>query len=257
VDAKAAAVKALQLDSDLGEAHATLGVLLMLYDWDWPNAEREFKSAIQLNPNYETAHSWYGMSLLVMGQQQEAAAQLQVAHQLDPVALLTNYIQGMAFYAMRQYDAAAGEARQIIDMYPHFTPIHELLGSIYEVQGRGNDAVLEWLQAETGSGTPPMDLARYRAAFNHGGMKNYWRAHVDAARKSVENSRYEICDVGITTLVLAGEMETALQCTEQRNRNQIGDEMVENLLLDPRLDQLRSQPRFQTVLRRVGLAHQF
>ncbi len=257
VDAKAAAMKAVQLDSDLGEAHATLGVLLMLYDWDWPNAEREFKRAIQLNPNYETAHSWYGMSLLVMGKQQEAVAQLQVAHQLDPVALLTSYIEGMAFYAMRQYAAAAVDARQIMDMYPRFTPIHGLLASVYEAQGRENDAVSEWLQAEAGSGASPMDLARYRAAFNQGGMKNYWRAHVETARRSMKHPADEICGIGISTLVLAEEMETALQCTEQRNRDQIGNEMIEDLLLDPRLDQLRSQPRFQTVLRRVGLAHQF
>jgi len=256
-DAKAAAVKALQLDSNLGEAHASLGVLLMLYDWDWPNAEKQYKRAIELNPNYETAHSWYGMSLLAMGRKQEALAELQIAHQLDPVALLTNYIQGMGLYAMRQYDDAAGEVHQIMEMYPRFTEIHGLLASIYEVQGRENEAVSEWLETEAGWGTPSTDLADYRAAFNRGGMKNFWREHVELGRKRMKNRSYEICEIGISTLALAGEMETALQCTEQRNRQQIGNEMGEVLLLDPRLDQLRSQPRFQTVLRRVGLAQQF
>jgi TolB-like protein/DNA-binding winged helix-turn-helix (wHTH) protein len=256
-DAKAAAVKALHLDSNLGEAHASLGVLLMLYDWDWPSAEKQYERAIELNPNYETAHSWYGMGLLAMGRKQEALAELQIAHQLDPVALLTSYIQGMGLYAMRQYDAAAGEAHQIMEMYPHFTEIHGLLASIYEVQGRENEAVSEWLETEAGWGTPATDLAEYRAAFDHGGMKNFWREHVQLARKRMKNRAQEICEIGISTLALAREMETALQCTEQRNRQQIGNEMGEVLLLDPRLDQLRSQPRFQTVLRRVGLAQQF
>ncbi len=256
-NAKAATVKALQLDSNLGEAHASLGVLLMLYDWDWPNAEKEYKRAIELSPNYETAHSWYGMSLLAMGRPQEALAQLQIAHQLDPVALLTNYIWGMALYSLRQYGAAADETRQIMEMYPRFTEIHGLLASIYEVQGRDNDAVSEWLQAEAGWGTRATHLAEYRASYNRGGMRNYWSEHVKLARRSMKNPAYEICGIGITTLVLAGEMETALQCAEQLNRNQIGNEMVEGLLLDPRLDQLRSQPRFQTVLRRVGLTHRF
>jgi tetratricopeptide (TPR) repeat protein len=254
VDAKAAALKALQLDDNLGEAHASLGVLLMLYDWDWPNAEKHYKRAIELSPNYETAHSWYGMSLIAMGRRKESLSELKIAHQLDPVALLTNYVQGMGLYALRDYDAAAGVAQQIIEMYPGFTDIHGLLGSIYEVQGRENDAVSEWLKAEAGWGERRTELAGYRRAYNQGGIKNFWREHVELARRKVKKGPHAICDVGITTLALAGETETALQCVEQRDRRQIGNEMGESLQLDPRLDEFRSEPRFQAVLRQVGLA---
>jgi len=252
-DAKASAVKALELDSNLGQAHASLGVLLMLYDWDWPNAEKHYKQAIELSPNYEIAHSWYGMGLLAMGRREEARAQLQIAHQLDPVALLTNFIQGAGLFAMRQYDAAAGEALQIIEMYPSFTYGHGLLASIYEAQGRENDAVAEWLQTESALGTPARDIADYRAAYQRAGMTGFWREHIERARK--KNLSADTCEIGIATLALGGETEAALQCTEQRDHAQIGNEMGEVLMLDPRLDQFRSQPRFQVVLRRVGLAH--
>src|ERR1700676_3047574 len=147
-EAKGAAVKAIYLDENLAEAHASLGVLLILYDWDWPNAEKEYKRAIELNPNYETAHSWYGMGLVAMGRQNEGRMQLEIAKQLDPVALLTNYIQSMGYYAMRRYDVAVSVANMIIEMYPGFTDIHGFLGSVYEAQGRENEAVSEYLKAE-------------------------------------------------------------------------------------------------------------
>src|SRR5262249_58286763 len=106
VEARKAAVKALELDPTLGEAHASLGFFTFLYDWDWLKAELEFKQAIDLNPNYAQAHHWYSIYLAQMGRHEEAIHEAQRAQQLDPLSLLMNQTAGLVLCVARPYNRA-------------------------------------------------------------------------------------------------------------------------------------------------------
>jgi len=118
--AKEAAARALALDDSLGEAHASLGFALMAYDWDWEGAEREFQRAIELAPDYPTAHEWHGLNLTVLERFPEAAAELRRAQELDPLSLIITSAYGVMLYMARRYDDAVVELRKVLDIDPTF-----------------------------------------------------------------------------------------------------------------------------------------
>ena len=145
--ARAAAEKALALDSSLAEAHTSLAYVKFSYDWDWNGAEAEFKRAIALNPNYATAHQWYGQFLRLMGREEEAIVQGQKSLDLDPMSLIINVEAGLPYHYLQRYDEALRHYRKALEMDPNFALAHHDIGWVLEAQGKYSEAIEEFERA--------------------------------------------------------------------------------------------------------------
>jgi TolB-like protein/tetratricopeptide (TPR) repeat protein len=155
--ARAAAMKALEIDDSLPEAHASLAHVKTNYEWDWAEAERLSRRAIALAPEYATAHQWFGVHYLApMGRLEEAIAEARRAQQLDPLSAVFNAFVGAALYFARQYDEAIEECRKTIDLHPDFGVGHWYLGRAYLQKGRHQEALAELQKAVTLSGGSPL-----------------------------------------------------------------------------------------------------
>jgi len=144
INAKEAALKALEIDSTLAEAHTSLAYLKMRYDCDSEGAERDYKTAIELNPSYATAYLWYGLYLRGMARHDEAIEQIKHAYRLDPFSLVTNRVLGEVFYNARQYDQAIEALQRTIEMNPNFSYAHLYLGKAYVQKSMYEEALAEF-----------------------------------------------------------------------------------------------------------------
>jgi eukaryotic-like serine/threonine-protein kinase len=247
--AKAAALSAVQIDDSLAEAHASLAFLMMNYDWNWAGAEREFQRAFELNPNYATAHQWYAFYLVGMGRYADAVVEINRARQLDPLSPRINSNVGLIFYYARDYDQAVRELQKAIELDP--VGSRWFLGWAYGQKRMYKEAIalsVERNQLLQGTGTSLADLAYAYAA----------AAKQAEARQTLEKIRKQSRETYIPPDAIAlvhvalGEKEQALALLEKgfAERNVL----FYWLKADPRFDPLRSEPRFQELLRRMGLA---
>jgi tetratricopeptide (TPR) repeat protein len=150
--AKAAALKALDIDSTLGEAHTALAFIYFTYERNWEEAEKEFKLAMDLSPGYATAHQWYSDYLLVMERFEDSLNEVQRANELDPLSPIVNYYRGDQLYYMRQYDQALEEINDMLEMFPDFGPAYNRLGLTYLQKGMCKEAIKELQKAEALTG---------------------------------------------------------------------------------------------------------
>ncbi len=142
--AKEAAIKALEIDDSLAEAHNVLAYIKFIFEWDWEGADRTFKHAIALNPNYATAHQWYAEYLTAMGRFEEALTEFNRAQDIDPLSLIVNAIKGWSFKYAREYDRAIEQYQKTLEMDPNFRPAHAYLGSAYFDKGMYEEALEEY-----------------------------------------------------------------------------------------------------------------
>jgi TolB-like protein/DNA-binding winged helix-turn-helix (wHTH) protein/Flp pilus assembly protein TadD len=163
--AKATATKALELDPELSEAHTSLAKLVWLYEWNWTAAETGFKRAIELNPNYETAHHWYGIFLSSMGRHEEALVEVKRAQELDPFSISINQDISRAYYHARQYDKAIEQGLKTLELHPNYIPINSWLDMAYAQKGEYDKAVEIRLKALTNRRTDEKYVAELRKAF--------------------------------------------------------------------------------------------
>jgi TolB-like protein/DNA-binding winged helix-turn-helix (wHTH) protein/Tfp pilus assembly protein PilF len=251
--AKAEALKALELDPMLGEAHATLAVVKEELEWDWLGADGEFQRALELGPGSATIHQWYSEYLLRIGRISEGIDQIRQALELDPASPLMNAELGSVLYSARQYDQAIQQLKKAIEMEPRFPYAHSWLGFAYERKGMRREAIAEFQKAVTLSGGSPF----FRAALAYGyGLAGN---ETEARKISAELSRlsrspqfyvspydFALVHVGL------GEREQALKSLEQVVAEH--DIASDLLKIEPALDPVRSDPRFDLLVRRVGLA---
>ena len=243
--AGAAANRALELDPRLAEGHAILAAIKTVYDWDWQGAEREFKLAIELNPNYATAHQRYSLFLPALGRFDEAIAEARKARDVDPLALPVNENLGDILYLARRYDEAIEQLRKTLELDPNYGVAHSTLSKVYEAQGRYEESLEERLKGST-----PETVAELRKVFAASGMKGVWKNRLNVL---LERSK--------TTYVSPADI--ALFYTRLNDRDQafawLEKAMAERsinfnyLVADPRFDNLRGDPRLAALLRRVGL----
>jgi serine/threonine-protein kinase len=248
--AKAAAVKALDLDKGMAEAHNSLAFVRLLHDWDWTGAEVEFKQAIELNPGYATARHWYSEHLAAMGRFPEAIAEMERAYELDPLSLIINTLVGWVYYRVGDYDRAIRELCKTLEMDPNFVPAHLFLGWTYEQDRRFAEASAEYQQAiriSTANASAVAGLGRVYAA-------------TDRSEKA-EEVLGELLDLSAQRFVSPYDIATLhaalgdnVRAFEWLNRacDQRSDMMVW-LKIDPMLDRLRADSRFGELLQRVGL----
>jgi len=248
--AKAAVVKALELDDGLAEAHASLARIKMDFDWDWAGAEREFKRALELNPNYATAHQWYANCLLAVGRMEEALAEITLACEMEPFSLILNCARGWVYYMSRQYDRAVEQYRRTLEMEPHFVMAQREIALVYEQQGKYEEALAAIRQAMNQGGENPIVLCVLGHILATAGQEVEARKVI--AQLQAWQQRAYLAPQFIAVIHAAlGEPEPAIEGLWQAYEDHSSPLMW--LKVDPWVDSLRAAPRFADLLRRIGL----
>jgi TolB-like protein/DNA-binding winged helix-turn-helix (wHTH) protein len=261
--ARDAASQALRLDENLAEAHTSLACVEMILNWNWTGAEREFKRAIELNPSYSAAHVWYAHYLAAMGRSDESVAEAKRSLELDPLSEFTMDFSEWAFYLDRHFDLATEQSRKTFELAPEMPWSYYDFGQIYEWTGRRREAIEEYTKAQEVFGLSPSRLAELRTAYQQSGENAYWRRTLEFCqeastlhRKFGAVSGYGWCDY-VKDLYIAllherlNEFDAALQSLETASAKHETELIYLNI--DPQWDPIRSDPRFQSLLRRIGL----
>jgi DNA-binding winged helix-turn-helix (wHTH) protein/TolB-like protein/Tfp pilus assembly protein PilF len=246
-----AARKALELDEQIAEAHASLAVLKAWYEWDWAGAEQEYRRALELNPNYSTAHQWYSLMLAALGRQQEAIEEMQHAQRLEPLSVMIAADLGLVYAFAQQYDEALHNFRRALELSPDFVYARRELGRVYVQKGMYQEALAEFEKLVTLEGRMPTNLVDIGYTYGVMGQKEDARKIL---QELLEKSKQEYVAPMILASVYAaiGERDRAFQYIEQEYE-QHSDRMI-NLKTNYLLTPLRDDPRFAQLLRRVGLS---
>ena len=248
---KAAALKALELDKRLGEAHASLGLLTMLYDWDLATAEKEFKRAIELNPNYATAHQWYAVHLAVSGRFDEAFTQIRQARELEPLSPIIAVNVARIHYFARQYDEVLRICRTILETEPTFGVAYKIMGLAYEQKGMYEEALSALQQAMDLLGDTPEMIGFLAHTYAISGDVNEAYKLLDrlqelAKLRPVRSFPFVLAYTGL------GQLDQAFACLEKAQQERC--ESLPFLKVMPLFDCLCSDPRFTDLMHRAGLA---
>jgi TolB-like protein/DNA-binding winged helix-turn-helix (wHTH) protein len=247
--ARGFALKALSLDDTLAYAHSTLGIIELLYDWDWSAAEKEFKRTVELNPNNVWAHEWHSRLLVTSGRTEEAMAEAKQSLGLDPSPLSGDY-PIWVFILARRYDVALERAQQLLELAPNFVWVHFDLAQIYEQTGRVEDAAQEFLKADELFGMEPKRVAQLKEALAKSGARGYWRRTLEDYKESAK-SHYVPSVLVAEACVREGDKECAFHWLAKGFEER--DDLMINLKVEPVFDAIRSDPRFQDMIRRVGI----
>ena len=247
--ARAAALTALKLDDTLGEAHAALA-LVRQNKWDWQGAEAEFRQAIELSPNYATAHHWYSALLESSGRFDEASREIQRAQELDPLSPIINLNVAAVPYFEGHYDQAIAAYRTVLELNPNFRPAHESLGEAYLMKQRYSEAIREFQTVRASVGNDPYGLGDLGYAYGLSGRVNEARKVLDELTGFLQQG-YEVqSDIALVHYGL-GDREKALDWLEKAVESQAVFMLV--LKVDPFWQNLRSEPRFLALLKKMGL----
>jgi tetratricopeptide (TPR) repeat protein len=247
---KDAALKALERDENLAAAHGALALVKLHYDWDFPGAEKEFKRALELNPNDADIRHDYSHYLIAMGRLEESATESDRALQLDPVDTGLRACLCWHRYSARQYGESVAQALKAIQAEPDDSWSHTILGWDYEQQGRFEEAISELQTAVKLFGDKEFALAALGHAYALAGKKQQTE-EVLAKLKNMEKHGYVSAFDMAVIYTGAGDKEKALQWLEKAFEERSSFLIYSRW--EPRLDPLRSDPRFQALLRRIGL----
>ncbi|MBZ5524963.1 MAG: tetratricopeptide repeat protein [Acidobacteriia bacterium] len=253
--AEAAARKSLELDDTLPEAHTALALVQHHYHWDWNAAEASYRRAIDLNPDYATAHLWYSWLLLALGRQSEAFDEIEqtldIVQQTDPHRLVgVQATRALAYYFNREYERAVQECRNALELNPDHFMLHYILGRSYARLGKHGDAIAELRPKSTAPGEVPLMDAALGLAYAVEGKKAQTEKIVSAFQAYVKKRYVPATYFGILFAAL-GDIEKALTWLEKACEERADG--VTWLNVDPMLDALKPNPRFQALIRKIGL----
>jgi TolB-like protein/DNA-binding winged helix-turn-helix (wHTH) protein/tetratricopeptide (TPR) repeat protein len=250
--AEAAALKALSMDNSLAEAHVSLLSTLTDYDWDWQGAEREFKAAIAIDPNYAVAYQYYGYALFGMGRGEEGLVAMKHAAELDPVSPSVQTSLAWGYFLLRRHEEAVDQCKRVLELYPDFVPAHQLLGLVYAQMNADRESMAELKQAETlerDSVITPI-LLDYELA-RTGKRAEASRELTFLAERSRGTS---IPDYYVAAAwAAAGDKEKAQIALNRAY--QVRSNWLIYLPYDPRFDALRPDPQFQALVDKVAFSH--
>ena len=246
--AKAAAIKALELDSSLGEAHNSLAFCLEGFDWDFSAAEKEFRRAIELNPSYATAHHWYAWHLSLLGRDSEAISEMKKAKDLDPLSLIINADLAELYLIAHSDDESIQQSRRTIEMDSNFALAHNQLAQAYLQKQRFGEAVGELQKAIKISGGSPTFTANLARTYAAMGRRNEAIELLDDLRKH-SSPEYSYASDIASVYVALGDSDRAMTWLEKG----FDERFNPGVLLRPGFDPIRADPRFQNLLRRIGL----
>ena len=249
--ARAAALKALAIAPTLAEAHASLAHIEGNYDWDWAAAEQEWQRVLFLDPDYATGHQWYAIHYLTpTGRLDEALSEARRARELDPLSPVFNAFVGATLLFARNPDEAIDECRKTIDLYPDFGVGHWYLGRAYLQKGRGREAVAELREAVRLSGGSPLMLGTLAFAEAVAGERARAREILDELLRLRRDHYASAVSLAVAHAGL-GERDDALRLLDEAAAERSFHLVY--LKVWPELDALRSEPRFQAMVRRIGL----
>jgi len=246
--AKVAAIKAISLDSTLGAAHISLAWSLDGFDWDWEAGGREFTRGIDLSPGYATGHHWYGWHLAALGQHAEAVAELEKAESLDPLSLIISADLAEELLIARRYDEAIKQSRKTMNMDPFFALAHYVLGEIFVQEHKYKEAIAELQKAielSPGSTAFKANLAYANAA---SGMRDEAVKLLNDLKNQPHDGFSNAPEIALVYVGL-NEKDQAMAWLEKAYAERFNP----GVLMRPAFDPLRSDPRFQGLLHRIGL----
>jgi TolB-like protein/DNA-binding winged helix-turn-helix (wHTH) protein/Flp pilus assembly protein TadD len=246
--AKAAAIKALELDSALGEAHNSLAFCLDGFDWDFDSAGKEFRRAIELNSGYATAHHWYAWHLALLRRYDEAIVEMRKAASVDPLSLIINADLAELLALAHAYDESIRQCRKTIDMDPNFGLAHNHLGQAYLQKHMNDEAVAELQEAVKLSGGSPTCMANLARAYVASGKRSEAVKLLNDLTKRSNPDHSYASEIAVIDASL-GDTDQAMNWLEKGYEERFNP----GVLLRPGLDSLRSDPRFEDLVRRVGL----
>jgi len=249
--AKAAVMKALEIDKSLAEAHTSLAFVKTLSDWDWLGAEKEFTQAIEFNPGYPTARQWYAEYLTMTGRYSEAIAELKRAQELDPLSLTVGVALGVTlFCGTRQYDRVIEECQKVLEMDPNFGGALNLLGMAYRERGMHKEAMEEFQKARAFDEGNTWITAGLGHAYALGGKKNEAKKVLEELERLSKRKYVPSDNIALVCLGL-GKKDLMFEYLEKACEDRcVG---MSWLKADPIFDSLRSDPRFKSLLKRIGL----
>ncbi len=248
--AEAAVNKALEIDNRLAEVHTSLASILMFRKWDWANSEKEFKLALELNPNYATTHHWYSQWFLNMGRLEESLRMISRAAELDPISQAILKDKGLVLYYNRQYAEAIEIATQTLELDPNYAAAHRLRSLACQGKGAFDEALIEnqkWGALTGNKVETTIALAQIYAV----------SGQIEEARRLIEGVQRdklstEQINRGLALVYAAlGETDMAFECLEKSYERH--EESVLTLKVDPKVDPLRSDPRFTALLKKIGV----
>ncbi|HUE81829.1 MAG TPA: protein kinase [Pyrinomonadaceae bacterium] len=246
--AREAALNALRIDDTLAEAHAALGHIKQQYEYDWAGAEREYKRAIELNPNYANAHHFYALYLTMMGRFDEGLAEIRRAQELEPFSLFIHANVGAVLSQARGYDEAISHLKKVLEMNPNFDHARSLLGFAYRQKGMYEEAISEYKKRAvpvSGGSGGELGLAYALSGRRNEALKELDKLQELSKQRYVAPYNRAIIYAGL------GDKDNALQWLERAYEDR--STRLVWIRLDPGLDKLRSEPRFAELLRRMNL----
>src|SRR6266498_336924 len=249
--AKAAAEKALAIDNTLAEAYTALGQYKAYYEWDWNGAEDEFQKGIALNPNYPLLHHWRSLNLIAMGRMDDARSAMQRALELDPLLLITNVNLGRIDYYEGRYDQAIKQYQRALELDKNFMRTHLRLGLAYVQQGRYNEALIEYNKALEIAGDTPQIRAHIAHVMAVSGKKSNALGALAALLARAKRQYVPPYDIALVYVGL-DQRDKAFDWLEKAY-NDHSTEMI-YFKVDPLLSALRTDPRYQDLLRRMRLS---
>src|SRR6266487_2667654 len=246
--AKAAAIKALELDRALGEAHNSLAFCLDGFDWDFDSGGNEFRRAIELNPGYATAHHWYAWHLSLLGRYDEAIAEMRKAENLDPLSLIINADLAELLVLAHSYDESIRQSRKTIEMDPNFGLAHNHLGQAYLQNQMYDEAAAELQKAVHLSGNSPTCIANLARAYVASGNRSEATKLLNGLKKRSNPGYSHASEIAVIYAAL-GDTDQAMNWLEKGYEERFNP----GVLLRPGFDPLRSDSRFQNLVHRIGL----
>jgi tetratricopeptide (TPR) repeat protein len=246
--AKAAAIKALELDNTLGEAHNSLAFVLDGFDWDLDAGGKEFQRAIELNPGYATAHHWYAWHLTLLGRFDEAITEMRKAESLDPLSLIINADLAELLGLAHSYDNSIRQSLKTIEMDPNFALAHNQLAQAYLQKHMYAEAVAELQKAVQLSGDSPTCIANLARAYVASGKRSEAVKLLDVLKKRSSTGFSNASEIAMIYASL-GDTDQAMNWLDKGFEARFNP----GVLLRPGFDPLRSDPRFQQLVHRIGL----
>jgi TolB-like protein/lipopolysaccharide biosynthesis regulator YciM len=256
-NAKQSALKALELDENLAEAHASLGRILNSYDFDWEGAEREFKEAVKLNPNYATAHQWYAELLAFRGRPDEALQEIKTALELDPFSLTVNRMKGNVLTFAKRYDEAIVQLNKTLELYPESALVRFNLGDAFVAQKMYAEAVEQYLIALELDGQPPDNIKRFKAGYQTNGWQGFW----DEYLQNLLEQRKKLSETDETAYFKNESLAFAYAATKNKDKaleylNKSFEERDPELItikMSEVYDFLNDDPHFKELIKKIGL----
>lgn len=247
---KQAAAKALELDESLGEAHFSLALVRMLYDWDWPGADREFRRAIELNPNDAEAHHFYSHYFIALGRIEDSLAQSERALELDPLSSDLMWHMGLHYFYARQYDQALLNLKRASEVAPNSSQLFMAMGMTHEAKEMFPESIADFKKVRELAPATPFGLADLAHVYAISGHKAEARKIMDELN-GIAKQRYVSSLYAAIIYTGLGEKEKAFQSLQKAlEEHSVG---LSTLKMDPRFDPLRSDPRFAELLRGMNL----